>query len=381
MLNLKTIYFLNNCSHCITIKNYLSKNHIDDILQLNLSNEIATKLKKADSRLNTFPVMFLCVPDNLGLPKSNCKSINGSEKILKYLYQLKNNKYGKLSDSNIKNDNLNINNFSTFKNTKQYNKNCFGTCKFNCHIMDRPFDPNDNKLILQNYQYTDSIPLRSELSVKKSNKFGNIKLFNNYLNSSQSPSFINYPATFSDDHYNKQCPTKPSKLKLRNFKNDKNSKFGNNSECGKFISGLTNNTAPFLTANAGSDTFSRVNYQNYLPEQVPTTIQNTPNSYLKGNIKKYIENNKIGQRLLYNGLDSNSQKIQSNKYGNNKTKISSTSLNNDQEKSDVFSYNNNLYGKTESKSKSNKDNSKSKSNSKMGKKQTYVSPLGIEITF
>ena len=79
-----TLYLLKGCKHCSKVLKYLSNHTIDNLLLFILNKTEALKLKKQDSRLNTFPILFLSLPNENGLPNKTAKSIDGSENIIEY---------------------------------------------------------------------------------------------------------------------------------------------------------------------------------------------------------------------------------------------------------------------------------------------------------
>ena len=342
-----TLYLLKGCKHCSKVLKYLSTHDKFPLLLLILNKTEALKLKNQDSRLNTFPILFLGVPNENGLPNVNTKSISGSDNIIRYLinnttstkdYLNKDTKdsqelnsdkkklsqsttkYGKNKQLNGSNIDINLynDNEGNIKNIRKYRPNCFGKSDFNCHIMDRPFGPMDNQYMLQNFQPNCAIPVRNDLLNKKTN-FGittpgtaNWKSERKAWSRNEIPKVncpqnnnglsLNYPLNFKNSDSINSCNSKDNKnvsSKLK-FNLEPKSKFGN-----KFVPALDNSNAPFLTYAAGGTTDSGMTGDPYFftKQQNPIRLQST--GYISGdNIKKYATYNKNSMPLLYNGLDS-----------------------------------------------------------------------------
>lgn len=336
-----TTYLLKNCKHCKELLKYIKKNPNLNICLIIVSKDDIPLIKENEPRIKQFPVAFFGNPKKNGLPYKNSHIISGSSTILDTLE----NNFGtsgtsgpQLKGSNISIDYLDNNqgNISGINNIRKHRNNCFGNT---CHVMDRPFGPTDNQYILQGYQPSCAIPLRSDLPIK----YGNNSNMNNFgmttpgtkewqherkpwintrialpyknldqYNNANKYAKINVPMTYKDDYLNQKIWNP-----LLNYN------FGTQTkQNSKFISAPVNQTAPFLTYAAGSNGISRVTGKNFYPEQNP--IQKSPKSaYISGNIKNYVSNNLDKQRLLAGGLDSpwsiNAQGI--NTYGNVKKQI------------------------------------------------------------
>jgi hypothetical protein len=315
-----------------------------------VSKDDIDTIKKNEPRIKEFPVSFVGNPKINGLPYKNAHMISGSSNILDLLKNnfgnIKSFKKNKLSGSSMDINYLNDNegNVSSLTNIRKNRNNCFGK---SCHVMDRPFGPQDNQYILQGYQPSCAIPIRSNLPIKEklvnnnnNNNFGMTtpgtvhwqserKIWptpkilvngNNYQQDMSGNKYTkaNVPMTYKNDYINTNYY---DPLKIYNMTNAEiakynpsKMKFGNKSK--KFISGPVNQTYPFLTYAAGSNGVSRVTGNNYFPEQVP--IQSSPKTaYLSRNIKDYVTKNADTQQMLYQGLNSpwsiNAQGI--NNYG------------------------------------------------------------------
>lgn len=376
-----TLYLLKGCKHCSKILKFLKNNTVNKLLLSILTKKEALNMKKLDNRLDEFPILFLCLPNNKGVPsKKSCIKYSGADNIINYFKKSLN----KFNGSNI-DINLDQNNNGNIKNIRQYRSNCFGKSNFNCHIMDRPFGPMDNQYLLQNYQPECAIPTRNNLPIKS--KFGNqIPILkcpqnNNNLN-------INYPLQFKDNNLNTECAYK-NKAKLED---DLKTNLVPKTKFGKYVSALDNSNDPFLTYSAGGTTDSRVTKQPYFFTKQQNPIELQSSGYIKGDIKKYVDNPKNSQNLLKKGLNSkwslDAQGVD-NKFGkdlsnknsnqNNPLVMVSTTNNEDQGnfavaqyfRRDMFPHNGNFYGK--------KNKIEKLKNSK--KINKYVSPLGIEISF
>jgi hypothetical protein len=364
-----TTYLLQNCKHCKELLKYIKKNPNVNICLIMVSKDDIKLIKENEPRIKQFPVAFTGNPKKNGLPYKNSHVISGSSTILDTLknnfgysnnvIKKRGNPTGTLTGSNIDIDYLNNNegNISSLTNIRKHRNNCFGNT---CHVMDRPFGPSDNQYILQGYQPPCTLPIRSDLPIRKSNSsemnyFGmttpgtkNWQLerqpwpsprilvddrnMEQYLNGNKMAA-MNTPRTFKDDYLNRKIW---NPLNLNNFgtKGTKVSKNNNpNNNPNKFISGPVNQTAPFLTYAAGGNGVSRVTGKNFLREQVP--IERSPQTaFISGNIKNYVSKNLDNQRLLAGGLDSpwsiNAQGI--NYYGN---KNSNNNLNNNSSKKQI----------------------------------------------
>jgi hypothetical protein len=399
-----TLYVLKGCNYCTNVLDFLSRNTIDNLLIFVIDKKKAINFKSLNPRLNQYPALSLSLPRKDGTPKTKSQILTGTPKIMSYFGNIIQNK--KLNGTNI-DINLYNNNNGNIQNIRKYKSNCFGTSKFNCHVMDRPFGPTDNKLLLQNYQPKCSIPIRSNLPIKS--KFGNVttpgtKQWQNETKSwphMQIPILkykqdnnlnINYPLQFKNNNLNTQCGLN-NKTQLNN---DLKSNLIPKSKFGKYVSALDNSNAPFLTYGAGATTDSRVTNTSYFntPQQNPINLQS--NGYIKGNLKKYV-NNSDNQNLLKNGFNSswsiNGQNI--NNFGantdtnpklikskNNSEVLAPTAFNSEQGNFAVAQYfkrdmninNGNAYGKKK------KLNMGKNLNNKVTSKK-FVSPLGIEINF
>ncbi len=411
-----TTYLLKNCKYCKKLLEYLNDNPNVNICLIMISKKEIPYIKYQEPRIQEFPVAFSGSPKVNGMPHKKSKMIPGSENIL----QTFKNKFGNSNNKPLRGSNIDIDyqndnagNIHSLNNIRRHRNNCFGKT---CHIMDRPYGPTDNQYILQGYQPSCAIPIRSDLPIKQSNsKFGittpgtkawklqrhawpcPTKLINdsNCLQNMYANKYakLNVPQTYSNDYLNQQL-----------YYN----KFGN-----KFVHAPVNSTMPFfmpfLTYAAGGDTISRITGKNYLPEQIP--IQRHPKSaFISGNIKKYAQKHSKSQNLLSNGLNSkwsiNAQGIY--KFGNiipkpgppripvkqidsklysisNNGNMVQTTFDSSGGASGIaqnfykFPNNGNVFGKT-NKSKSASKSGTNKS-SKQNKFATYTSPLGIEIKF
>ena len=316
-----TTYLLQNCKHCKELLKYINKNPNVNICLIMVSKNDIKLIKENEPRIREFPVAFTGNPKKNGLPYKNSHVISGSSTILGIL---KNN-FGNSNSSKLTGSNIDINyldnnegNISSLTNIRQHINNCFGN---NCYVMDRPYGSPDNQYILQGYQPSCALPIRSDLPIRKNNpsemnSFGvttpgtkqwqlerrpwpqpkilvDDRNIQQYSNANKTVK-INTPITFKDDYLNRKIW---NPLNLNNF----GSKGINNSN--KFISGPVNQTSPFLTYAAGSNGVSRVTGKNFLREQVP--IEKSPkDSYISGNIKNYVSKNLDKQRLLAGGLNS-----------------------------------------------------------------------------
>lgn len=346
-----TTYLLQNCKYCKELLKYIKKNPNVNICLIMVSKDDIKLIKENEPRIKQFPVAFTGNPKKNGLPYKNSHVICGSSTILDTLknnFGYSNNIVKKtenpnensmstLTGSNIDIDYLDNNegNISSLTNIRKHRNNCFGNT---CHVMDRPFGPTDNQYILQGYQPSCALPIRSDLPIRKSksseiNYFGmttpgtknwqlerqpwpsprilvDDKNMKQYLNGNKMAA-MNTPRTFKNDYINRKIW---NPLNLNNF-GTKHTVENNNSN--NYISGPVNQTYPFLTYAAGGNGVSRVTGKNFLREQVP--IERSPKTaYISGNIKNYVSKNLDNQRLLAGGLDSpwsiNAQGI--NHYGN-----------------------------------------------------------------
>ena len=443
-----TLYLLKGCKHCTNVIKYLSKNPVNGLLISVLTRENAILLKKKDSRLKSFPILFLDLPKKDGTPKKNVKAISGSSTIINYFKSLnKKMKYGEqnkiLNGSNI-DINFYNNNDGNINNIREYRSNCFGKSEFDCHVMDRPFDPMDNKFLLQNYQPKCAIPQRSDLPIQ--NNFGTSEYGNPTpgtaewkaqrqpwlsqkiplakCKQNQNGLNINYPMQHKDNHINTKQNCKSKTSLLENLKSNLVPK----SKFGKYKSALDNSGVPFLTYGAGGTTNSRISNDPYFFRKQQNPIDLQSNGFISGNLKNHVKNSNKFQPGLKAGLQSdfsiNAQGIKSSKFGNpnisdefiresgklgykyNPWTLAPTAFDREQGnfalaqyfRRDMFPYNGNAFGqktktrknkiKTEKSSKKNLYGNKtpkvgnSNINDSKNKQSTkYVSPLGIEITF
>jgi hypothetical protein len=385
-----TTYLLENCKHCKNILKYIQENPNLNICLIIVSKNQINDIKKQEPRITEFPVAFSGVPKLNGFPYKNSMMLGGSNTILKSLKMSFGNnlkkKPSKLTGSNIK-INYENDNVGNITNIRQYNKNCFGN---SCHVMDRPYGPMDNKYILQGFQPSCAQPIRSDLPIK--NKFGittpgtNLwksqrklwpepKILINDSNNCQNSmankyAKINVPLTYSNDQLNKKC-----------YKTS-NTKYGN------YIHALNNSNSPFLTYAAGANTISRINGKKYYPEQNPIGM-NPSTAYLSGNLKQYVKQNPISQKMLYEGLNSpwsiNGQGI--NKFGkiSNKVKygkqssLRPKSIKNNYVQT-IFSDSMGNSGIAQSFEKNRFPKNGNDFGNKGKNKMTFTSPLGIEFT-
>ena len=401
-----TLYLLKGCKHCSIVIKYLSKNPVNNLLLSVLTREKALELKKKDSRLKSFPILFLNLPNKDGTPKKRVKSISGSSTIINYFKSLnkqtklnkknKKTKYGEpnktLNGSNI-DINFYNNNDGNIKNIREYRSNCFGKSDFDCHVMDRPFGPMDNQFILQNYQPKCAIHQRSDLPVQ--NKFGNPtpgtaewkaqrqpwlsqRIDLEGCKSKQNGLKINYPMQYKDNHINKEHSCKSKESLLKNLKSNLVPK----SKFGKYKSALDNSGVPLVTYGAGGTTNSRVTNDPYFFRRQQNPIDLQSNGYISGNLKKHVNNSKNFQPGLKEGLNSdfsiNAQGIKSSKFGNpnvsdqfnrdlgyqyNPWTLAPTAFERDQGnfalaqyfRRDMFPYNGNAFGTKKKKEKTTKE--------------------------
>lgn len=390
---------------------------------------IITSEKKGKKQLNSFLKKIKLNDDSLKVYNSVVikEIITGSKKInqiLSKINKIKLNKYGsKLTGSNIDINYYNDNQ-ANIKYLREYRGNCFGNT---CHIMDRPFGPMDNQYLLQNYQPKCAIPTRSDLPVKT--KFGTTPGTNEWkaerkpwiqsqislLNCNQNNNGlnINYPLQYSNNSANKTCSTNSTSQLENSLKNNlvPKSKFG-------YVSALNNDNAPYLTYGGGGTTKSRISNTMYLEQQNPIKLQspgfingdinNTQSQMLKNGLNsKWSLNaqglNKFGDDITQFKDNNNNNPVLSNEFRTTKTtsnpwNLTETAFNSDQGnfsvaqyfKRDMFPFNGNgnfpqtQYGKkfvnkfTDKKSKKSK---KLKKSSNSTQSNTFLSPLGIEISF
>ena len=365
-----TTYLLKNCPHCKKLLKFIQENPNLNMCLIIVSKADIDSIKKKEPRIKQFPVSFFGNPKTNGLPYKNAPMITGSSEILNMLQTNFGSYKSKLKGSNIDIDYLNDNegNISSLTNIRKHRNNCFGKT---CHVMDRPFGPSDNQYILQGFQPSSAIPLRSDLPVKPCrNKNSNTSFgmttpgtprwqserkiwkdpsilvsSDNYLQNMLGNKDVkmNVPMTYKNDYINtnyydplkivhmtnseiaKYNPSSKISSKTSSNFGKKSAKDKKSNKYGKdFIRAPVNQTYPFLTYAAGSNGVSRITGKNYLPEQVP--IQSSPrSSYLSKNIKDYVSKNSNSQRMLYEGLNSpwsiNAQGINENKYGDTKFKL------------------------------------------------------------
>ena len=327
-----TTYLLKNCKHCKVLLEYLNENPNVNICLIMISKNEIPYIKYQEPRIKEFPVAFSGSPKVNGLPHKNSKMIPGSTNILETLK----NKFGtsdKLYGSNIDIDYSynNADNISSLNNIRRHRNNCFGRA---CHVMDRPFGPSDNQFILQGYQPSCAIPLRSDLPIK--NSFGMTtpgtnawkaerqpwpcpKILVNDLNCEQNlkantDAKLNYPSTFSNDYinrmrfydnnpiFNKNNFGKERSKSLKKFSKEYTKK-NTQKYLNKFVTAPINSTKPFLTYAAGGNGVSRITGTNYLREQIPIERQRK-DAFISGNIQNYVDEHSNSQKLLYNGLNS-----------------------------------------------------------------------------
>ena len=376
---MKTVLLLKGCPHCKKIYDNLYTNPKPNVSMIILDRNAANFVKNKYPNIRTFPTLYT----KFG---KNKKFISGSENILE-----------NLNGSNIE-INYKNNNIGNIKNIRQYN-NCFGNkCIEGLTRMDRPFGPNDNKYLLQGYQPSNALPLRSHIPI---NNFGMVtpgtKLWqeqrkpwpNNQIKLYDGPQnkLINLPSQYSNNKLNikgqeKMINTCSNKL-FGSTPKDRfppPNNFGN-SKPPVYVKALVNSNYPFLTANAGANSVSRITGKNFYPQQNPIKIQNPSVSYINGNLKRYVNDYKNQQKLLKAGFNSpwsiNAQNIKNSfgasHEGGQKKQLVQTAFNSDQDqsgvaqkwKSNMFPKNGNGFGK-----KTVKNNNK-----------TFTSPLGIKISF
>jgi hypothetical protein len=345
-----TTYLLENCKHCKNLLKYIKENPNVNICLIIVSKKDIPFIKSEEPRIKQFPVAFVGTPKKNGLPYKNAPVISGSTTILSTfknkfgihkdytgINSINSNGNRKLKGSNIEIDYLNDNegNISSLNNIRRHRNNCFGK---SCHILDRPYDPVDNQYILQGFQPPCANPIRSDLPIKyknindgiiRSNRFGNrfgtttpgTKLWQyerkpwpgpqmliNCKNSNicqrtvgNKLAGINVPMTYSNDEVNKKTydPLKNYNVS-NNFGRRKHSR---TSKKMKFVSGLVNDNAPYLTYGAGSNGVSRVTGKNFFPAQVPIQRQ-IKSAYVSGNIKDFLKKHPLNQELTLGGLNS-----------------------------------------------------------------------------
>lgn len=377
-----TIYILEKCKYCKDILKYLKNNPTQNVCLIIISKDDLSNIYKNEPRITQFPIAFTSTPKTNGLPYKNSHSITGSSTILE---TLKNNFGKKKMNNNIFKYGKN-----SLNNIKVHRNNCFGR---ECQVMNRPFGPADNQFILQGYQSQNTKSKNSEFPVhfgmttpgtsswKMERKpWSEPQILVNDKNNEQNSlgnvySNINKPKTYSHDEINRKIYN-PIEL-AKHGNNYINNSFGSNQN--KFISSPVNSNYPFLTYAAGSNTVSRVSGKNYFPEQHP--LQSPyKNAYISGNLKDYSVKH-ANQELLNRGF-SYGKKM--NKYGN---QLVQTAFNSSQGHTGVaqlwkpnqFPNNGNNYGKSIKHTKTIKP-VKKKIVSKY-KKNTFTSPLGIEISF
>ena len=371
-----TTYLLKNCPHCKGLLKFIQENPNLNMCLIIVSKNDIESIKKNEPRIQEFPVSFFGNPKKNGLPYKNAPMITGSNNILNMLQTNFGSVSKKLTGSNVDINYLNDNegNISSLTNIRNHRNNCFGKT---CHVMDRPYGPTDNQYILQGYQPSSAIPIRSDLPIKPCRETGNNNNNNNNNNNTSTNNFgmttpgtlrwqserkvwkqpnilvssnnyeqnmlgnkivkMNVPMTYKDDYINTNYydPLKivnMTNAEISKYNPVKVSKFGKpkSSKYGKFISGPVNQTHPFLTYSAGSNTLSRVTGKNFNPEQKP--IQSSPkSSYLSKNIKDYVTKNSNSQIMLYEGLTPwsinaqgiNNNNNNNNSYGSNVSNVSS----------------------------------------------------------
>lgn len=404
-----TVYILEKCKYCKDILKYLKKNPTQNVCLIMISKDDLQNIYESEPRITQFPIAFTGTPKTNGLPYKNSHSISGSSTILQTLQNnfgkkniyLNKFKYGnKLTGNAIEINYLNNNqgNINSLNDIKKHRNNCFGT---ECHVMDRPFGPNDNQFILQGYQTQCANPKRTGLPVRfgmttpgtdawkmERKPWPEPKILVNDSNCEQNLlgnvyTNLNAPMTYSHDAINRKIYN-PNELATHG-NNYVNNSFGNKQN--RFISSPVNSNYPFLTYGAGSNTISRVSGKNYLSEQHP--IENPhKNAYILGNLKEYAMKNANQQKLLSGGFSFGKKH---NKYGN---QLVQTAFNSSQGASGVaqlwkpnpFPNNGNNYGKNKKNNKKNKPSVKPsmKSSAKSctkSRRTKFTSPLGIEISF
>ena len=430
------MYLLKNCKHCKPMFKYLKDNPNVNICLIMISKKDIPFVKYNEPRINEFPVAFTGSPKINGLPHKKSKMISGSNNILRnFINKFGTNNSNKipLLGSNIVIDYKdNTDNIGSLNNIRKHRNNCFGGT---CHVMDRPYGPSDNQFILQGFQPSCAIPLRSDLPIKNTHKtsinynnFGMTtpgtkqwqlerqpwpcpqKLIDN-TNYSQNLkghtiAKMNSPSTFSNDYINKMKFYDNS----NNLSNNLSNNFGikkkiksSTKYLNKFITAPVNSTKPFLTYAAGGNGVSRITGENYLREQVPIERQIT-NAFISGNLKNYADRHTNSQHLLSGGFNSgwsiNGQGIKErnlNHYGRNvpgPPKIPIKEINKNPYKIENNGNNGNMVQTAFDPSGGNSGiahnfykfpkngNVFGKVNKeKKNKKKTYTSPLGIEITF
>ena len=362
-----TIYLLENCKYCKNIYSYIKKNPSRHICVIYLSRNDLEEIKKTKeySLLNEFPVAFMGNPNKKGMPRKNAKSFSGTKEITKLLsYNFTKNNFGNLK-GNILNFNYpegNIGNIHQRNNHTCFNSN-------SCHVMDRPYGQCDNQYLLKNSQPITSNPHRSHIPVQ----FGTTPGTKEWKHERDTKSYV------PEKMIHSQKQNKLVNIPI-NYKDNKLNK--TNCNYGKYIESPINNTAPFLTYAAGSNTNSRKTGEPYFPVQNPQQIQNSPDAYLNTNLKQYLQ-----------GTDLNLMKNGMSKYGD---VLVQTAFNSSQGNSGVaqlwkprqFIDNGNSYGKSKPKKnnllkpkKNNLPKPKKTNLPKPKKNNTLTSPLGIEINF